>query len=307
MADMLDELISGGIDQKALVDSLRNQVQYGTAGALSGSKRLAGPGAALRDEAMGQADTYRKRKDLQEANEMENAVEAMKARMAAAERAADRAQRAADNAANRANMRGIAELREGGANKRSAASLKAKAKGKAPVVMTPEQMDEQASDFDRLAGVAGESIKRTGVLSAGFGSLSKVVPGTPAHNLEQFIAPLGSNLALQSLADLKAKSATGASGLGSITEKEIDILMSRIASLKTSQGPTQLRTALAEVQQMYAGLAAKVRAGKSEAAQAAAEAAVGGDEAAEGPVGDEFDMLMQQMMTEHPELAESFQ
>lgn len=305
MADILDELIKGGVDQGALVDQLRNQLQYGTAGALSGSKRLAGPGAALRDEAMSSAQNYRTAQDRKAAAAQENALEAMKAKMAAADKSADRAQRAADAAANRANMRGIAQMKEGGANKRAA--MKAKASGKAPVALTPDQLDQQANQFDYLADIAGQGIQKTGVLNAGFASLSKIVPGSPANDLDMFLEPLRSNEALGKLAELKALSKTGASGLGSVTEREIDLLMSSIVSLKTSQGPQQLRSNLALVQKKYAELGAKLRAGKAEAANAAAAAQYESDGEDEAPVGDEFDALMQEMTSQHPELAEMFQ
>lgn len=294
MADILDELIGGGVAPADLAAALRRQMEYGTAGALSGSKRLAPVGGALREEAIGQATDYRNRADKKAANEAANAMDALRARMAAADKAADRAQRAADAAANRALQRDLASMREAGADRRAVA----KAKGKAPVALTPDQLEAQANEFDKLSGIAGEGIKRTGMLSAGLGSLTKVVPGLPAHNLDQFLEPLRSNLALTALADLKAASKTGASGLGQVTEREIDLLMSKIASLKTSQSPEQLRDALAEVQKNYATLAAKLRQGQAEAADALS----GADEPVEVPE-DDITSLMQGILSEHPELA----
>lgn len=129
MADILDELIGGGVAPQELVKALRSQVEFGTAGALSGSKRLAPIGAGLRSEALESATGLRTAADKRAANKAANALEDLKMRMAASERAADREQRAKDAAASRALQRELQQMR--GTQAKELAALKGKAGGAA--------------------------------------------------------------------------------------------------------------------------------------------------------------------------------
>jgi hypothetical protein len=92
-----------------------------------------------------------------------------------------------------------------------------------------------------------QTIDQTGPFSAGMFSASGVIPGTPAANL---IASISSNQAAAAFGELEkmkqAAQAAGSrgSGLGQVTEREIQLLQNRIAALDTAQSPAQLREAL---------------------------------------------------------------
>lgn len=69
------------------------------------------------------------------------------------------------------------------------------------------------------------------------------VPNTDARALSNYLAPIETAKLLKTLQELKSQSATGASGLGQITEKEIDILLKDLTALDPADKnfPSQLK------------------------------------------------------------------
>lgn len=96
------------------------------------------------------------------------------------------------------------------------------------------------------------AIPLVGVWTAGtVGRPLSTLGGTAAANLRANIDTLEANLAFNELQQMRASSPTGGA-LGSITEKELELLGSTIASLKQSQSPAQLASNLKFVKQQYA-------------------------------------------------------
>ena len=75
------------------------------------------------------------------------------------------------------------------------------------------------------------ALKRITPWSTGYGSLLKSVPTSDAMALNDIVKSLQSESVFSQLSTLKEQSKTGASGLGSVTEKEIGLLEARIRSL----------------------------------------------------------------------------
>jgi len=75
--------------------------------------------------------------------------------------------------------------------------------------------------------------------------------GTPPANLAETLKSINSNLALDKIAEMKAMSPSGATGLGRTTNVEFMALQDSIRSLKQNQSPTQLRENLAEIKRHY--------------------------------------------------------
>jgi len=303
MADILDELLKGGVAPEQLASELRRQMEYGLAGAASGSKRLGPLGAGMREEALGQAVDYRNRADKKAAGEAAAEFERLKMAVQAAEKKADRDQRSADNAANRAMQRELAKLREAGANSRAKIKAKKPAEGGTAVNALAH-----ADEADRLAAHAAGLKERVGFLTSGLvGQVSKYVGGTPARGMEADLDTLMGNLALTKLDEMRrlaAESGAKGSGLGQVTEREIALLQSTIASIDITQPGSQLKRNLDKVREHYKSIGEKMR----QLAEEQADLEVGQGEVEGGDPSEEadYDQLMQKMLDDDPALAEAF-
>lgn len=109
------------------------------------------------------------------------------------------------------------------------------------------------------AKAAGENVKRAigqalpniNVWTAGYMGvpLSKL-PGSQAANLRATLDTIEANIAFDRLQQMRQSSPTGGA-LGSVSERELDLLAAAMASLKQSQSPEQLRSNLEHVQRQY--------------------------------------------------------
>ena len=90
-----------------------------------------------------------------------------------------------------------------------------------------------------------------GPSTVGFvGGTSKHVPGTPAFNLAQTISTIQANIGFDTLQAMRDASPTGGA-LGQVSEREISLLMSTVASLEVGQTEEQLRNNLNQVREHY--------------------------------------------------------
>lgn len=74
-----------------------------------------------------------------------------------------------------------------------------------------------------------------------------VIGGTPAADLNATLDTIEANLSFRALAEMRANSPTGGA-LGSITERELQLLGATVANLRQSQSPSQLRENLATIE-----------------------------------------------------------
>lgn len=109
-------------------------------------------------------------------------------------------------------------------------------------------------DLDRLLG----SKEQIGIIDRAIsqvdpwttsqgGIISRFFAGPQSKDLEQNISTIQSNTALQTLMDLKSSSPTGASGLGALSEKELELLTTKMRSLNPEQSPEQVKRNLLEI------------------------------------------------------------
>ena len=111
--------------------------------------------------------------------------------------------------------------------------------------------DVVTSDIDQIIGMADSgSLPITGLV----GDALSGIPGTPQHDAKKMIEGVQSNITLDRLQELrdaaKAAGATG-SGLGQVTERELNILQSSMGSLAQSQGKEQFLRNMKRVRQAY--------------------------------------------------------
>jgi len=100
------------------------------------------------------------------------------------------------------------------------------------------------------------------------GSVMKFVPGSAALKVREALKTATSAIVLEKLRELKTQSSTGASGLGSVTEKELDLLATAVESLNQAQDAKTLKEATDRVAKHYeAALRAMQRDGQAVARQ----------------------------------------
>ena len=254
MADVIQELLNAGsVDPEQLTKLLREQRDTGQIMALSGHSAVAPMGNGLREEANATAAGLGEAKAADGLARWKQAMEAM-------QKQAELEQRHLEGGLNRQNQREIAGMNNRG--RLAAARLR---KGGTDGPAGPPDFTGMAQNYRRLQGKAAQGITESSGWNTGIMSHLKGIGGTDAANFEQRLEPLRSEAALGALQQLKQASKTGASGLGSVTEREIDLLMSKLESLKTIQDEAQLDEALSEVEAHYASLADKMeRAARGE-------------------------------------------
>lgn len=133
-----------------------------------------------------------------------------------------------------------------------------------------------------------EAVSNTNGMTAGFfGSFMGMVPGTEATNLRATLDTIDSNIAFDRLGEMRKESPTGGA-LGSITEGELKLLKSTIASTDPNQKPEQLRENLNYIREQYTSMIDRVQAsGASPAEKAEALRLLGVELGAGGPEGSE--------------------
>jgi len=102
-----------------------------------------------------------------------------------------------------------------------------------------------------MVGTALDARQMVGPFSAGFlGPALAKLPGTNARNLQAKMATLKSNLAFDRLQEMRDNSPTGGA-VGNVTEKELELLASTVASLDQGQSPDQLRESMDTIEAQY--------------------------------------------------------
>jgi len=97
--------------------------------------------------------------------------------------------------------------------------------------------------FDRQERYINQALENTGLLSTGFASISKFMPGTPARQLEESLKPILGEAAFGRLQQMRDASKTGGA-LGQVSERELGLLESAMGALSTSQNESQFRANL---------------------------------------------------------------
>jgi hypothetical protein len=166
------------------------------------------------------------------------------------------------------------------------------------------------SKLDNLLGPVGEGGQRSGgsfddamgkigFFSTGLaGQVLGLAGGTDAYDLEQALEPIRSNLTVETINEMKKQSPTGATGLGQIAIKELEMLQGAVRSLKKEQSQDQLRNNMAQVRTHLQNWEKTVQQAKSQGIKSQSDLesqAEGGGGAPSGDVGGKV-MTMQDVM-----------
>lgn len=113
-----------------------------------------------------------------------------------------------------------------------------------------EAARSQAQTALAMIGQIRRSVAKPGATGP-IGQIAEYIHGTPAANLSASLDALGGVISLDKLMQMKNNSATGASGLGQVTEKELAILRDQLGALSRQQGPEQLLENLRGVEKHF--------------------------------------------------------
>ena len=140
-----------------------------------------------------------------------------------------------------------------------------------------EKVRQVLAKTANLTRTIDNAIGRVGAMTAGFlGSMMDEIPGTAANDLRVTVNTIKANLAFDALQAMREASPTGGA-LGAVSERELALLESAVASLDQSQTPEQMRQALQRVKQHYQAWESAVRQADREAAsRVGGNAATGG-------------------------------
>lgn len=83
------------------------------------------------------------------------------------------------------------------------------------------------------------------------GQIARWVDGTAATDKDAAIVSLGGMIGLDKLMEMKASSPTGASGMGALSEKEMQVLMDQQGPLTSRQGNEQLLATLRNIEKHF--------------------------------------------------------
>jgi hypothetical protein len=93
-----------------------------------------------------------------------------------------------------------------------------------------------------------ELIGKVGGMTAGFGSISARIPGTPARDFSAELDTLKANIAFNELTEMREASKTGGA-LGSVAVRELALLESTLGALDQGQSPENLKAQLQKVRE----------------------------------------------------------
>ena len=112
-------------------------------------------------------------------------------------------------------------------------------------------IESQANKASVVLGKVKQATDAAGFGTTGFlgGILSKV-GGTGARNLKGYIDTITANLSFDTLQEMRAASKTGGA-LGSVSERELELLGASVASLDLSQDSSVLKQSLKDIETHY--------------------------------------------------------
>jgi hypothetical protein len=105
--------------------------------------------------------------------------------------------------------------------------------------------------------VSNISDKRSGLTSVGY-KAGQFIPGTDAYDVASDISTLQSNAFMSQLMAMKEASKTGASGMGQVTEKEVQLLIDSLGNIDPAQSKEQFERNLKVFRDRFSAIQEKI-------------------------------------------------
>jgi hypothetical protein len=99
-------------------------------------------------------------------------------------------------------------------------------------------VQQQTQQLNLVNDLLNEAAEGAGVMTTGIGSLSRVVPGTPAADMAARLDSIRANIGFDKLQDMRQNSPTGGA-LGAVSDRENQLLQSVFSSLEQGQSEEQ--------------------------------------------------------------------
>ena len=136
---------------------------------------------------------------------------------------------------------------------------KTQAEGEAALPKAASALRDYEIKNDLVNGEIDRAIQQAGPWTTGFvGNVGSWVAGSPAHDLSKTLMGIQSNLGFETLQTIRDNSPTGGA-LGSITERELELLQATWGSLVQSQSQEQFVHNLTRLKQIKAQFAVAKR------------------------------------------------
>lgn len=110
-----------------------------------------------------------------------------------------------------------------------------------------KRLVQSITDWQSSSKAIDQAIKKISPLSAGIGSVTSIIPQTPARDLAALLKTVKADAAFGALQEMRDNSPTGGA-LGAIAVPELELLQSKVAALDEGQSPAQLRAQLLDYQ-----------------------------------------------------------
>lgn len=123
-------------------------------------------------------------------------------------------------------------------------------------------IDSVIEEVDKAVKIAKDGTLATGIP----GAVTAKVPGSPAYNLRKRLDTVKANLGFDKLQQMRDSSPTGGA-LGSITERELDLLQATLTNLDPNMGDAELIQGLEKVKGHYDAWREAVMGGKGQKSQ----------------------------------------
>jgi len=164
--------------------------------------------------------------------------------------------KALDNTVTQATMQ--ATIDKARADAAKAAAEAATAQANAAAQPSPQSTQARANlGLDEVLTALANAKKNTSGWSTGTpGQFLQGWGGTQARDLSGDLSTIGSSLTVDKLKEMKAQSATGASGMGALSEKEGALLRDSVASLDQFQSQDKVKQSLSAIELHYRRLRA---------------------------------------------------
>jgi hypothetical protein len=121
------------------------------------------------------------------------------------------------------------------------------------------QIDTISADLDNI----NEASNLVSSRSAGWAGALGVIPQTDARRVQKLIEGIDAAKVFNELTKLREASASGASGLGQVTEREISLLQNRLRVLDPYGDPTKLKDDLQYVAKAWKDIQDKLKASQT--------------------------------------------
>lgn len=113
---------------------------------------------------------------------------------------------------------------------------------------TLQAASARANEISDIKSSVNDLLSEVGITTTGpLGAVLRFAPGSDARDFFAQKERIVSFLSLDKINELKAQSATGATGLGAVNEREFDALSNSVTNLDQAQSPSQFSQALRDL------------------------------------------------------------